>query len=102
MVGDADVADAAAQRPQQALAVLLDGERGQERLRPRIDGLILELGGSRATFLPAVWEQLPDAQQFVRQLKLKAGLGVDFWSPQMRVLRYRTESFGETEIEPVT
>jgi AmmeMemoRadiSam system protein A len=72
------------------------------QLEPHVDGLILELGGSRATFLPAVWEQLPDARQFVRQLKLKAGWTGDFWSPQMRIQRYRTESFGETDEALVT
>jgi uncharacterized protein len=65
------------------------------RLRPHIDGLILELGSSRATFLPAVWEQLPDAAGFVRHLKIKAGWRADFWSPQVRVFRYVTENFGE-------
>lgn len=69
------------------------------QLRPHIDGLILEFGASRTTFLPAVWEQLPDAAQFLRQLKLKAGWAPDFWSPQIRALRYRTESFGERETE---
>ena len=69
------------------------------QLRPHIDGLILELGASRTTFLPAVWEQLPDAAQFLQQLKLKAGWAADFWSPQIRALRYRTESFGEWEEE---
>lgn len=64
-------------------------------LRPGVDGLILELGAARATFLPAVWEQLPDARSFVNQLKIKAGWSMSFWSPQIRVSRYETESFGE-------
>lgn len=58
------------------------------RVRPRVDGLILELGSARATFLPAVWEQLPDAASFVRHLKAKAGWHAGFWSPQVRVFRY--------------
>jgi AmmeMemoRadiSam system protein A len=65
------------------------------QLQPFVDGLILELGSARATFLPGVWEQLPDAESFVRHLKVKAGWHADFWSPQLRVLRYTTESFGE-------
>jgi hypothetical protein len=44
--------------------------------------------------LPAVWEQLPDARQFIRHLKLKAGWPADFWPPDMQVWRYVTESFG--------
>ena len=48
------------------------------RLRPGIDGLILSYGRRRATFLPQVWESLPEAHQFIAQLKLKAGLPADF------------------------
>jgi AmmeMemoRadiSam system protein A len=65
------------------------------QLRPGVDGLILELGASRATFLPVVWEQARDPAQFVRQLKLKAGWRADFWSPEIRAQRYESESFGE-------
>jgi uncharacterized protein len=64
-------------------------------LRPSLDGLILEHGAARATFLPAVWEQIERPAEFVRQLKLKAGWPTDFWSAQMRVYRYTTQSFGE-------
>jgi uncharacterized protein len=64
-------------------------------LRPSIDGLILESDIGRATFLPAVWEQLPDPTQFVRHLKLKAGWPATYWSERVRCLRYTTESFGE-------
>ena len=62
------------------------------RLRPGIDGVILEDGASRATYLPSVWEALPDPQQFVQQLKCKAGLSSDHWSETMKVQRYTTES----------
>jgi AmmeMemoRadiSam system protein A len=64
-------------------------------LRPSLDGLILESETGRATFLPAVWEQLPDPVQFVRQLKMKAGWRADWWSDRIRAWRYTTESFGE-------
>jgi uncharacterized protein len=66
------------------------------RLRPNRDGLLMQLGGARATFLPAVWESLVDPVQFVRELKLKAGWRADFWSPHIEVWRYETESFGES------
>jgi uncharacterized protein len=66
-------------------------------LRPDHDGLMLARGAARATFLPSVWESLEDPVQFVRQLKLKAGWRPDFWSPDIEVWRYETESFGETE-----
>jgi uncharacterized protein len=64
-----------------------------ETLRPNTDGLVLELDATRATFLPAVWEQLPEPHQFVRHLKHKAGWPSGFWSPRIRAYRYTTESF---------
>lgn len=62
-------------------------------LRPGIDGLIIEEGGHRATYLPSVWEQLPDAATFVAELRRKAGLAHDGWSAATRVFRYTTEEF---------
>ena len=64
------------------------------QLRPGVDGLILRIDHHRATFLPAVWEKLPDPAMFLSQLKLKAGLPLNFWSPELRAERYITESFG--------
>lgn len=61
-------------------------------LRPFRDGLILEEGYRRGTFLPSVWEQLPDPREFLRQLKHKAGLPPDYWSSRIRLQRYTTES----------
>lgn len=65
-----------------------------EVLRPGIDGLILQAAARRSTFLPAVWEQLPDPRDFIRHLKLKAGWPADFWPSDMQVWLYTTESFG--------
>ena len=64
-------------------------------LQPGVDGLLLKAGMSQATFLPAVWQQLPNPGEFVRQLKLKAGWRSDSWPADARVYRYTTESFGE-------
>ena len=63
------------------------------QLRPGIDGLILQAGARRGTFLPSVWESLPQADRFLSHLKLKAGLPEDYWSDGVQVWRYRTESF---------
>lgn len=63
-----------------------------EQLQPQIDGLILSLGRQRGTFLPSVWESLPDPGDFLRHLKHKAGLSADFWSDEIRVERYHTVS----------
>ncbi|MCB1875440.1 MAG: AmmeMemoRadiSam system protein A [Chromatiales bacterium] len=63
------------------------------QLRPGIDGLILEEGYHRGTFLPSVWDSLPSPGEFLRHLKRKAGLAPDYWSDSLRVFRYVTESF---------
>ena len=85
-VGAHSARAAATSRPRHELLALL---------RPSIDGLILESETGRATFLPAVWEQIPDPAQFVRQLKMKAGWPADVLVRRVRCSRYTTESFGE-------
>lgn len=61
------------------------------QIRPGVDGLILEERGRRGTFLPSVWDSLPQPQQFLQQLKLKAGLPADYWSDSLKVSRYTVE-----------
>ncbi|QKK11749.1 MAG: AmmeMemoRadiSam system protein A [Pseudomonadota bacterium] len=74
--------------PPEALA--FDSEEDLiEKLRPGVDGLILEEGSHRGTFLPAVWESLPDRREFLSHLKQKAGLAPNYWSDRMQVQRYR-------------
>lgn len=63
------------------------------QIRPGIDGLILIAGHHKGTFLPSVWESLPSAEMFLAHLKIKAGLPADYWSDDLRVARYTTESF---------
>ncbi len=67
------------------------------RLRPGVDGLVLEYGRHRATFLPQVWESLPEPRSFLAALKRKAGLPGDFWSPQVNVSRYGVTKWAESE-----
>ena len=62
---------------------------GRQRGRVRVDR------GRRGTFLPMVWESLPEPRDFWAQLKRKAGLPVDHWSETLEVQRYRAESFSE-------
>jgi len=64
------------------------------QLRPGIDGLILEDGPHRATFLPDVWSELPRPGEFVRHLKRKAGMRDGHWSPSLRAQRYTTRGIG--------
>jgi AmmeMemoRadiSam system protein A len=66
------------------------------QLRPGVDGLIIEEGFRRGTFLPSVWEQLPEAKAFLHHLKLKAGLPVNYWSATISISRYTTHGFGTT------
>lgn len=70
-----------------------------EQLRPAIDGLIVEAGKQRATFLPSVWDTLPDSEDFVLHLWKKAGLRFGSWPPGIRLLRYGAQHFGESGIE---
>lgn len=65
------------------------------QIRPGIDGLVLQEGWRRGTFLPLVWEQLPDRQDFLAHLKQKAGLPAHYWSDTVKVFRYQTQLFEE-------
>lgn len=64
-------------------------------LRPGQDGLLLVDGARRATFLPQVWTQLPDAEEFLVQLLAKAGLPPGHWSPGLRCYRYEAAAMVE-------
>ncbi|MFZ2855355.1 MAG: AmmeMemoRadiSam system protein A [Rhodocyclaceae bacterium] len=65
------------------------------RLRPGVDGVILICGERRSTFLPQVWESLPEARQFMTQLKLKAGLPADYWDGKISLARYGVQKWKE-------
>lgn len=66
------------------------------QLRPGTDGVVLQSGWHRATFLPQVWEQLPDPRQFIAQLKRKAGLPADYWSDSVQISRYTVAKYEDT------
>ncbi len=66
------------------------------RLRPGVDGVILVSGLHRATFLPQVWEKVPDAESFLSMLCEKAGLPSSAWrKPGIEIFTYQVESFHE-------
>jgi AmmeMemoRadiSam system protein A len=69
------------------------------QLRPGVDGLIFEAvhqGHSyRSTYLPQVWEQIPEPRAFLAHLIVKAGLPFDFWSPEVKLSRYQVQKFHE-------
>jgi AmmeMemoRadiSam system protein A len=67
-----------------------------KKLRPHIDGVILRKDFASATFLPQVWEQLPQPQDFLAHLCLKAGLASDAWQhSELEVSTYQVQCFEE-------
>jgi AmmeMemoRadiSam system protein A len=82
--------------PLQPLAVASRDEL-LAKLRPGVDGLLLEQGAHRSTFLPLVWQQLATPGLFLEQLLVKAGLPADYWSAGLRFERYQALCFSEPE-----
>ena len=67
-----------------------------KKLRPGVDGVILRDGIRRATFLPQVWEKVPDTGEFLTHLCLKMGASADTWKHRpLTVLVYQVEEFHE-------
>ncbi len=81
--------------PPQPIAVR-DEAAALAALRPHVDGVVFEYGQARSTFLPQVWEQLPDPAEFLAHLKRKAGLPADFWAEQVRLSRYTVNKWQES------
>jgi len=66
------------------------------KLRPDIDGVIIKKGFRQATFLPQVWEQLPDKKEFLTHLCMKAGLDGHAWKKErIEVSLYQVQAFEE-------
>ena len=64
-----------------------------QQLRPGIDGIVITSEGRRATFLPAVWENLSNPETFIEHLMNKAGVPADHWSDDIKIDRYTVEEF---------
>ena len=77
--------------------VVKDEAAALAALRPNIDGVVFEYSHYRSTFLPQVWEQLPEPAEFLAHLKRKAGLPMDFWAEQVRLSRYTVSKWKENE-----
>lgn len=68
------------------------------KLRPHRDGVVLKIGRAMATFLPQVWEQLPEKETFLAHLSRKAGCAADAWrGSNVSVLIYEVQAFHEAE-----
>jgi AmmeMemoRadiSam system protein A len=87
--------------PMQALHFSNEQE-AQAQLQPGIDGVVFEFGHYRSTFLPQVWQQLPDVDVFMSHLKHKAGLTPDFWADQVKLYRYTVNKWKEYEYKVKT
>jgi MEMO1 family protein len=69
-----------------------------QKLRANIDGVVLMMRNGQSTFLPQVWEQLPDKTDFLNHLAQKAGLAASAWRDEgTSVLIYQVEAFKESE-----
>jgi len=69
------------------------------KLRPGIDGVVLQIGRRGATYLPQVWEQIPDPVEFLNTLAEKAGCPPAAWrGPGVTVFTYQVEAFKESEV----
>jgi uncharacterized protein len=66
-----------------------------QKVRPNIDGLILKYGNNQGTFLPQVWEQLPNAKFFLEHLSYKAGLEPSVYDRHPEIYRYRVDAIEE-------
>ena len=84
--------------PVQALSFISEQD-ALSRLQPGVDGVVFEYGFQRSTFLPQVWEQLPDAKNFMAHLKHKAGLPVDFWADDIKLSRYTVSKWKESDFD---
>lgn len=65
------------------------------QLRPHMDGIVFEYGHHHSTFLPQVWEDLPETDDFMAHLKRKAGLPPDFWDVEVKLARYTVSKWCE-------
>jgi len=83
--------------PMQAM-VFSDEQDALTQLQAGVDGLVLEYGHYRSTFLPQVWEQLPEPKDFVAQLKQKAGLPAGFWADGVKLFRYSVVKWKEHDV----
>jgi len=70
-------------------------------LRPGIDGVVLQYGQRRGTFLPQVWESLHEPGNFLAALKQKAGIPADFWDADIQLSRYTVTKWKEMEPDHV-
>lgn len=73
-----------------------DAEELLKRLRPGVDGVVLKEGNRRATFLPQVWDKVPEPEKFLSMLCKKMGAPPDYWrGGRVEIFTYQVEEFHE-------
>jgi uncharacterized protein len=82
--------------PMQALNFSSEQE-ALAQLQAATDGVLFEFGQHRSTFLPQVWQQLPNTKDFIAHLKSKAGLTPDFWADEVKLYRYTVDKWKESD-----
>jgi AmmeMemoRadiSam system protein A len=73
-----------------------DQATAEALLQPGRDGVILQYGPHRATFLPQVWDTLPEPREFLHRLLQKARLPAGSWFPEIQLWRYSVRKWKET------
>ncbi|MGZ8197270.1 MAG: AmmeMemoRadiSam system protein A [Burkholderiales bacterium] len=73
-----------------------DERHALAQIRPGVDGVMLQYGYHKSTFLPQVWEELPELDEFMGHLKQKAGLPPDFWEAELKLARYTVSKWSES------
>lgn len=81
-----------------ALVQFADADELVAQLRPGVDGVILAADGKRGTYLPQVWEQIPDPAQFLASLKQKAGIAAETRLTRCQVWRYQVRKWRESDL----
>lgn len=84
--------------PLKQIPLFKNSEELLNYLSHRKPGLLIKKNGFQATFLPQVWEELPEAKNFMTQLCLKAGMNPDEWQNlEMEIYEYQVEKFKDTQ-----
>ena len=68
-----------------------------EQLFQGVDGVVIRDGNRQGVFLPSVWKQLPNPQEFLNNLKIKAGMSPSYWSNRINVYRFRVVEISKDE-----
>jgi AmmeMemoRadiSam system protein A len=69
------------------------------QITPRVHGVIFEYGHHRSTYLPQVWDSIPDTTMFMATLRQKAGLPPNFWEPGVKIHTYTVAKFSESQLK---